>query len=61
MKLTLILLTVSAVSGCVKQGDFCDLYSPVLLDREAASLQVSIDRSPAELIALHNKTYEACN
>ena len=60
MKLTMSLLTALAVSGCVKQGDYCDLYSEIFLPVPIARELVKIDRPTAEQIAVLNKTYEAC-
>lgn len=59
-KTTRLLLIGSAVSlsGCV--GSFCDVYTPVKMDRAVAEVVVAQDRRAAEDIAVNNAAYEAC-
>ena len=47
-------LMMIGLSGCA--GDFCDVYSPVTLSREAGISLIQQDRQAAEAIAT-NKTY----
>ena len=52
MRLTMILLTVLAVSGCVRPGDFCVVYDSAIgpLERATAIQLVKTDREAAEKI-----------
>lgn len=60
IKLTLILLTALAVSGCVKpEGDFCDIAEPIRFERDVAEVVVTGDRVAAERIDAQNRYGEA--
>lgn len=57
MTIILLILLASGISACVEQGDFCDLYEPIKLEREVAQMVVSQDRGSAVMIATHNDTW----
>ena len=58
MRLTAICLTAClGLSGCVKPGDFCDVYGPdpILFQRDTAAAILRTDRPSAERITVLNQ------
>ena len=60
MRLTMILLTVLAVSGCVRAGDFCVVYDSAIgpLERATVVQLVKTDREAAEKIDARDTYFE---
>jgi hypothetical protein len=61
MKATAALSTALLVSACNPSGgNFCAVYQPLGLNREAATALVTLDRPAAEAAVVNEETYAEC-
>ena len=58
MKLSSFLLILTIVANCAKVGDFCDVYDPVYVGRDAAGALMRTDSGAAQTTAANNAYFE---
>jgi hypothetical protein len=47
------------IGSCVS-GDFCEVYTPLDMNREAAAAVIQLDRPAAEAIAVNETVWRNC-